>query len=74
MENIIGTCSECGGPVCMPMMSTRPVARCMGCGASVKHAYGPVIPMNPRPRPDPPWMREDRELKELLNRNAKVSP
>lgn len=47
MNNVIGTCSECGGPVTMPTMSVRPVATCERCGAVQANAHGPVIKMTP---------------------------
>lgn len=45
MERAIGTCSECGGPVVIPMMAIHPVATCGRCGATAESAYGAVIPM-----------------------------
>lgn len=66
---IIGTCSECHGPV----MGINGVKTCQRCGAVEKKDYGPIVPMEPtrprmpRPRDDdplPPWPRrpwKDRE-------------
>jgi hypothetical protein len=47
MNNVIGTCSLCGGPVVVPSMMINPVALCSRCGAARKTSYGPVIPMEP---------------------------
>lgn len=48
--NVIGTCSECGGPVSLPMMHLRPEPSCERCGAVAQNGYGPVIPMRRRER------------------------
>lgn len=48
MDNRIGTCSLCGGPVVMPAMMVNPVPCCQHCGAHPKHPHGPVIEMEPR--------------------------
>ena len=40
MENIIGTCSKCNGPV-----EDGEVPTCKKCGAKKKQNYGPVIEM-----------------------------
>lgn len=45
MDNCIGTCSICGGPVIMPSMMVNPVASCQQCGAHPRNLHGPVIPM-----------------------------
>lgn len=50
VEQPIGTCSECGGPVVLPSMSVDPVPYCRRCGATKRQPYGPVIPMEPRKR------------------------
>lgn len=47
MNNIIGTCSECGGPVKMPSMMVNPVPCCERCGAIAANPFGPVIQMKP---------------------------
>ena len=47
MEPVIGTCSECGGPVVLPSMMVHPVPTCQKCGATKREPYGPVIPMKP---------------------------
>ncbi|MHC4619678.1 MAG: hypothetical protein ACYTEQ_18175 [Planctomycetota bacterium] len=47
-EQIIGTCSICGGPVVVPMVFwsvVPPVPTCGRCGATKGH--GPVIDMVP---------------------------
>jgi hypothetical protein len=51
MENIIGTCSECGGPVAVPSMMVDPVPRCKRCGATTASPYGPIIKMVPTKPP-----------------------
>lgn len=48
MEQVIGTCSECGGPVVLPSFMVNPYPVCKRCGAAAQAAYGPVIPMTPR--------------------------
>jgi hypothetical protein len=45
MDNVIGTCSLCGGPVVLPSMMVHPVAHCQKCGARQKQPHGPVVPM-----------------------------
>ena len=48
-ELVIGTCSECGGPVVMPVSYLSvipPTPYCKQCGAT-KLENGPVIPMRP---------------------------
>jgi hypothetical protein len=45
---VIGSCSECGGAVCVPrvfMSTVRPVAYCNDCGARDARGNGPTIPM-----------------------------
>lgn len=55
-NQIIGTCSNCGGPVKMPTMMVDPRPCCTRCGATPKGpAYGPVIPMNPSNSANRPW-------------------
>ena len=53
---ILGTCSECGGPVEVPVEATTfvtiPVPTCQRCGATAKNPYGAIMPMNPAPRPE----------------------
>ena len=44
----IGTCSICGGRVCVPSVWISiipPTPHCEGCGAVPVEAHGPVIPM-----------------------------
>lgn len=44
----VGTCGKCGGPVQVPELwsgTVPPVPTCSSCGARVKDAYGPVLPM-----------------------------
>lgn len=53
--NLIGTCSECGGPVVLPSHSVRPVPTCERCGATALRPYGAVIPMSPRERDISPY-------------------
>lgn len=48
-QTIVGTCSICSGPVCVPTAYhsiVPPVPKCNDCGATAKRNYGPVIPMN----------------------------
>lgn len=50
---VVGTCSNCGGPVAVPTFFHSiypPVPQCRSCGATPKNARGPVIPMNPPPK------------------------
>lgn len=52
MEQTIGTCSLCGGPVRIPTVFWSvipPVPTCASCGAT-KSSHGPVIDMSPAPR------------------------
>ena len=51
---ILGTCSECGGPVTMPSHMVNPAPRCEKCGATADAPYGPVIPMRKPRRVDTP--------------------
>jgi len=49
---VVGTCSLCGGPVCVPtiwMSVVPPTPTCANCGAMEDRRpnYGPVIPMVP---------------------------
>ena len=46
-DTIIGTCSKCRGPVCVPSIwfGATPVPTCQQCGAKKKAAYGPIIEM-----------------------------
>lgn len=60
-NKVIGTCSLCGGSVCVPTIwhgVYPPRPRCSRCGAVAKQT-GPVIEMEkppPRPRVIPiPW-------------------
>lgn len=46
----IGTCSICGGPVCVPQMwhsIQQPIPACARCGAIQACTFGPVIEMQP---------------------------
>lgn len=47
MNNIIGTCGNCGGPVEIPSMMVNPVPKCTKCGATPKNLFGPKIDMEP---------------------------
>lgn len=52
-EQVIGTCSECGGAVTVPALWLGiypPVPTCRKCGAVAKQSYGPVILMRPPQR------------------------
>lgn len=51
MEDRIGTCSLCGGPVVVPCMMVNPTPHCRRCGAIPVTPHGPVIPMQPPERP-----------------------
>lgn len=53
-NNILGTCSECGGAVVTPRVWSSivpPIPRCRDCGATARQSYGPVIDMK-RAEPD----------------------
>ena len=48
MNNIIGTCSICGGRVSVPQVwhgIIPPTPTCEACGATAAETHGPVIPM-----------------------------
>lgn len=50
---IIGTCGNCGGPVCVPDLwggLHPPVPECARCGSIPANPHGPVMPMQPAPR------------------------
>lgn len=50
MNKVIGTCSLCGGQVCVPTIYhsvVPPRPQCVRCGAVAKRT-GPVIEMEPR--------------------------
>lgn len=53
MDNRVGTCSLCGGPVVLPSMMLHPVPCCARCGAQAKNPHGPVIPMESAARKEP---------------------
>ena len=43
---VIGTCSQCGGPVCVPAAFgsiVPPTPTCIACGAKATQGHGPVI-------------------------------
>lgn len=47
-DKVVGTCSKCRGPVCIPALVgsvTPPIPTCRQCGAKKKSQYGPVIEM-----------------------------
>lgn len=48
MKQIIGTCSECAGPVVIYGMELNPIPRCDKCGATKASPHGPIIPMTPK--------------------------
>lgn len=57
---LVGTCSQCGGPVCVHktwICVVPDVPCCLWCGASAKvpNNFGPVIPMNPS---HPKWIKK----------------
>jgi hypothetical protein len=48
----IGTCSNCGGAVQVPMFwggDVPPTPKCERCGATAREPFGKTIPMNPVP-------------------------
>jgi len=50
---IIGTCSQCSGPVSVSDFwggTVPPVPVCQHCGATKQNPYGPIIPMTNAPR------------------------
>lgn len=53
----LGTCSLCGGPVCVPSViwsTVAPTPQCLWCGAYVKNDFGPKIDMVPT-KPNKTW-------------------
>jgi rRNA maturation protein Nop10 len=52
MDNRVGTCSKCGGPVVVPLMMIHPTPHCQQCGAIAKNPHGPRIEMDePKSQP-----------------------
>lgn len=54
-DQVIGTCSLCGGPVTVPTFwwgTVPPTPTCERCSATQRQSYGPVIPMERR---QPAW-------------------
>lgn len=52
MNTCVGTCSICGGQVCVPSVwggIIPPIPTCAQCGAQAAQ-HGPVIAMRPRPQ------------------------
>jgi len=50
MKTTVGTCGCCGGRVSVPMVwhgVVPPIPTCESCGATVRQAFGPVLPMDP---------------------------
>ena len=61
MLTTIGTCSLCGGPVCLPTnwnCVIPAVPTCQRCGA-VEATHGPVIPMTKGPLENSPKFKID---------------
>jgi hypothetical protein len=59
----IGTCSKCGGPVCMPEFwggVTPPTPQCANCKAVPVNPFGPRIEMGDAP--DPKWIMREKEI------------
>jgi hypothetical protein len=57
-DRVVGTCSLCGGPVCVPivyMSTVPPTPTCHQCGAVPVPDHGPVIPMH-RPAAAPRYV------------------
>lgn len=57
MTQTIGTCSNCGGRVSIPrawLGINPPVPQCERCHATAKQPHGPVVDMDPPPRPSLP--------------------
>lgn len=55
MDRIVGTCSNCGGPVIIPehwMGTIPPTPSCRKCQATAKPNHGPVVPMSPPSKQD----------------------
>ena len=47
-STVIGTCSKCRGPVCVPALwggIYPPTPTCQRCGARKKESFGPVVEM-----------------------------
>lgn len=59
MEDRIGTCSLCGGPVVVPAMMVYPTPHCRRCGAIPAVPQLPVIPMKrPQEGTRQPYMED----------------
>ena len=61
MENVLGTCGACGGPVAAPDPApcSNAGASCMRCGAIPETSWGPVIPMQRhQPIVEGEWVRQ----------------
>lgn len=56
-SKIVGTCSECNGPVRI----VGGVKTCGNCGTTERKDYGPVIPMEPDIPPRHPRIPPDEE-------------
>lgn len=53
-DHVVGTCSLCGGPVCVPYIwsgTLPPVPYCKICNAVKKQPYGPVVEMEKNDAP-----------------------
>jgi len=77
--SIIGTCSECGGPVGIPKSwwsVIPPTPKCLKCGAVAQQHHGPVIPMTPKkPSLRKPWRDYDNDRPyDPLPRNPQKRP
>jgi hypothetical protein len=49
---VVGTCGNCGGPVCIPrvwMSVIKPIPTCERCGSQPQDSFGPTLPMKPAP-------------------------
>jgi len=65
---LIGSCSECGGPVIVPSLMVDPVPCCRRCGATMRHPHGPVVPMRRNA------VDETRELTDVGRRIDQIDP
>jgi hypothetical protein len=71
MNQIVGTCSICTGPVTVPKAwfgPSRPVPACESCGATARSPHGPVIDMQMTPRS--PMQRAWSDMSEEQRRTA----
>lgn len=67
---IIGTCSICGGPVCVPTVwgsICQPIPQCFRCSAIKNDNYGPIIDMKPVQQCVSVWTTTTSSTEYILN-------